>query len=91
MTPPSSQVNLNILTWNIRSIFTVDIHGHKMLKTMIWDVYNNFLNHDIICIPEMWCEDSEDHMLEDEKFKVFYSDGKVRHGNAKRPSGGVAL
>jgi hypothetical protein len=40
-----SQINLNVLTWNIQSIFTEYVYGHKMLKTMLWDVYNNFVNH----------------------------------------------
>ncbi len=58
---------------------------------MEWDVYNHFLNHDIICPQETWCEDSEAHILEDENVKAFYSNRKIRHRNAKRPSGGVAL
>lgn len=87
----NSQESLNILTWNIRSIFTENVYSHKMLKTMVWDVYNNFINNDIICLQETWCDDNEALLLEDDIFNVFYSNRKLRHKKAKRPSGGVAI
>ncbi len=81
--------NLNIMTWNIRSIHTSDAFGNKTLKTQHKEIYDMFMKHDIISIMETWCTDEEARSLEDDNFKVIFSNRKYRDPKAKRISGGV--
>ncbi len=83
--------NLKVLTWNVRSIHMANALGHKKLKSSIKDVYDKFVSHDIICLQETWCTDAEARSMEDENFKVLYSNRKYRDPRAKRISGGVIV
>ena len=81
---------LKILTWNIRSINTSNMFGLKSLKSNIKEVYEKFVDHDIVCLQETWCTE-EARSLEDENFKVLFSNRKYRDPRAKRISGGVIV
>ncbi len=83
--------NLKILTWNIRCISTTNALGQKSLKTKVQEIYHKFVSHDIVCLQETWCTDDEARSLEDENFKVLFSNRKYRDPNAKRISGGVIV
>lgn len=83
--------NVKIMTWNVKGLFYTDEHDNRICKLHVSEIQNELLDFDIVCLQETWCTDMQAQDLENEIFKVFYSNRSFRHPNSKKISGGVMV
>ncbi len=81
----------SILTWNVEGYRSKNLVENTVNKLNVSYVKNMLSSHDIICLLETWSNINNENEIVLKGYTPFYSSRSIKHKDARRDSGGVAV